>query len=108
MSIFACFSSAFAQSTSLVPPETTEKALRIAQKIEQQNLILKASISLEDLKLDTLPDAERLKVLRLLAMDTAFFRTNLSKSKIYTLYQKEAKQQNSARDMKITAIFDLQ
>jgi len=108
MSIFACFSSVFAQSNSLVPPETTERALRIAQKIEQQNLILKASISLEDLKLDSLPDADRLKVLRLLAMDTAFFRTNLPKSKIYTLYQKEAKQQNSNRDMKIAAIFDLQ
>jgi len=106
--MFVCVVPANAQGVSLVPPETTEQALNIAKQIEQQNLILKTTASIEKLNLSALSGAERLKALRLLSMDTAFFRTDLRAVDVYSLYKKEAKLQKSDRDIKISAIFDLQ
>jgi len=99
---------AYAQSDSLVPPETIRQALRIASKIEQQDLTLKTMVSIEELNLDKLSAPERLKALRLLSMDTAFFRTNLQAEDIFLQYQKEANLQNSARDIKLVKLFSLQ
>lgn len=108
LAVFVCVVPANAQGDSLVPPETTEQALNIAKQIEQQNLILKTTASIEKLNLSALSGAERLKALRLLSMDTAFFRTDLRAVDIYSLYKKEAKLQKSDRDIKIAEIFDLQ
>ncbi len=106
--VIFCISPAYAQSDSLVSPKTISQALRIANKIEQQDLTLNTKVSIEGLNLDKLTAPERLKALRLLSMDTAFFRTGLQAEDIYLQYQKEAKLQNSARDLKLVKLFFLQ
>ena len=54
--VFSCFPFSYAQIKSLVPPETIEQAIRIAQKIEQDNLVLNLPTSIEDKSLEGISD----------------------------------------------------
>lgn len=106
--IFACFSPALAQSNSLVPPETVAQAVRIAEKIEQENIISTPPITIAELQLDTLAPKQKLVFLRTQTMDAAFFRNHLPKAELLQLYKAEAQQQTSTRDLKIARLFGLQ
>ena len=108
LAVFACFSSAWSQSESLVPSETTEQALRIAHKIEDNNLTVKTLETIQGISLDQLSSNQRLIKLRQVAMDAAFFRTDIPQKEILNLYAKEARLQNSKRDQSISKIFELQ
>ncbi len=93
---------------SLVPKATAELALRIARKIEQEHLIVATRRSVEELGLDKLLGNDRLKVLRQLSMDAAYFRNSLPKNKLLEIYRREAEARASKRDIKIAHLYDLQ
>ena len=103
--LFIGLSPAYAQSDSLVPDATIEQALRIAQKIEQNNLILNLP---SDVNNSTLDKSKRLRALRIMSMNAAMFRNNPDKDALYARYKTEAERQNSQRDIKIAMLFLLQ
>lgn len=108
LTIFVCVIPANAQSESLVPTQTTEQALRVAHKIEDNDLIVKAPEGIQEVGLDKLSNNQRLIKLRQMAMDAAFFRNDLPQREILNLYKEQARLQNSRRDLSISVQFDLQ
>ena len=106
--MFVCISPVSAQSDPLVPPRTVEQALRVAQKIEQNDLILHLPEYDEDLSLEAIPAGERLKALRIMAMNAAMFRNDPDKEALLAQYKREAETQKSQRDIKLVKLFSLQ
>lgn len=106
--LFVGYPPAQAQSETLIPSKTIEQALRIANKVEMENLISTPPKTIADLQLDTLEPNKKLVFLRTQTMDTAFFRNKLPKAELLKLYETEAKQQNSTRNIKIARLYRLQ
>jgi len=108
LAIFVGVLPSHAQSKSLIPPETVEQALRIAEKIEHDNVISTPPKTIADLQLDAFDANEKLTFLRTQTMDAAYFRNDLPKDELLKIYETEAKQQSSARDIKIAGLYKLQ
>jgi len=108
LTLFVGVLPASAQSESLVPSATTEQALRVAHKIEDNNLVMNTYNTTQEIGLDHLSKDQRLIKLRQLAMDAAFFRNDLPQREILDLYTEQAKLQNSNRDKNISKLFELQ
>jgi len=108
LAVFAYTLPVYAQTKSLVPPLTTEQALRVAHKIEDNDITVKVPETIQEIGLDKLPNNEHLIVLRQMAMDAAFFRNGLPQREILNLYKEQAQTQNSRRDKDISKLFELQ
>jgi len=108
LAVFINVLPASAQSETLVPPETIEQALRIAQKIEQESLILNLSEYDGGQSLKKIPNHERVKALRIMAMNAAMLRNNPNKEALLAQYKREAEAQESRRDIKLVKLFSLQ
>ncbi len=108
LTFFIAISPAHAQSDSLVPPKTISQALRVAQKIEQDGLILHLPEYDEEQSLENIPVNEQLKALRIMAMNAAMLRNDPDKEALLEQYKRAAESQNSLRDIKLVKLFSLQ
>jgi tetratricopeptide (TPR) repeat protein len=97
-----------AQSSSLVSEETTARAHKLANYIEQNNLVLVMPEAIDQQSLAGLTPPQRLIKLRTLSMDAAFSRINLPLTDILAAYEREALNQKSDRDVAIAKIIQLQ
>jgi len=105
---FALFATpSWAQSTPSVKQETIDLALKIATKIERENLVLQSTALTDKQELERLRDQSQLIEMRLLASDAAFHRIGLSAIESAETYLNAAREFGSERDLKLAEILFL-